>query len=48
MRGFLRSMVKLKNYLNALLSMPEDYLDDDENIFIRNKNTFSDSLDDED
>jgi len=28
--------------------MPEDYLDDDENIFIRNKNTFSDSLDDED
>lgn len=45
MRGFLRSMVKLKNYL---ISMPEDYLDDDENIFIRNKNTFSDSLDDED
>lgn len=48
MRGFLRSMVKLKNYLNYLINMAEDYLDDDENIYIRNKNTFSDSLDDED
>jgi len=28
--------------------MSEDYLDDDEDIYIKNENTFSDSLEDED
>jgi len=28
--------------------MYEDYLDDDEDIYIKNENTFSDSLEDED
>jgi len=28
--------------------MYDDYLDDDEDIFIKNENTFSDSLEDED
>ena len=35
-------------FISNLIDMYEDYLDDDEDIYIKNANTFSDSLEDED